>query len=114
MSFLTKNLNQIITYWARSGTKDAYGNPDWSAPVLLNGRWEDVNDLFVDADGNEVLSNAKVWLDTDIAVGGYLMNREFESGETDPSVTMGAKRIRKFSKIPNLRATAFERSCFVV
>ena len=114
MSFLTKNLNQKITYWAETGTKDVYGNSTWVSPVLLNGRWEDVNDLFVDVDGNEVLSNAKVWLDTDVAVGGYLMNREFVGGETDPSIVVDARRIRKYSKIPNLRATAFERTTFVV
>lgn len=114
MTFLTKNHNQFITHWAVGATKDKFGNPVFSSPVVLKGRWEDVNELFVDIDGNELVSNAKIFLGTDVTTGDYLMNRSFESGETDPTVTGGAFRIRKFNKTPDLKGRQFERVAFVV
>ena len=114
MSFITKNHNQLITYWAKTSTKDKFGNPTWNSPVILRGRWEDINELFVDIDGNEVVANAKIFLGVDVVVGDYLMNRVFESGETDPTVTGGAFRIRKFQKTPDLKGRQFERVAFVI
>lgn len=114
MSFITKNHNQFITHWAVGATKDKFGNPVFDSPVVLKGRWEDTTELFVDIDGNERVANAKIFLGIDVVTGDYLMNRPFESGETDPTLTPGAFRIRKFMKTPGLRGNVFERVAFVV
>lgn len=113
MSFLTRNLNQKITHWAKGSTQDAFANPTWIAPVILNGRWQDATELTLDLDGNEILVKSIVFLDTDVEEGDYLMNREFISGEIDPIQISDAFQVKKFGKNPDLKAVNFERVAFL-
>ena len=81
------------------------------APVILNGRWEQRTDLFIDSAGQEVRSAARVYLDADVAVDGYVFLGE--STGTNPLTVSGARQIRDFRKTPNLKANLFERVIFL-
>lgn len=106
MTYITRNLRQTVTYWSPGGN-DGFGGVSYGTPVNIKGRWQDVAELFIDASGNEVVSKAKVWIDTDVVNKGYLYLGE--STAADPETVSDAREIRQFGKIPNLRATEFER-----
>ena len=109
MSFLTRNLRQKVSHWALSGTRDNYAHPTWDAPVLLDGRWEDVTEQILTAEGKTILSRSRVYLTIDVAVGDYLLLGEFSSGALDPHAVSGAFEVKDFRKTPQLRGPAFER-----
>ena len=101
MSTTTRNLRQTATYWAPS-TPDGFGSRSYSAPVAVNCRWTQKQELFVDSAGKEVLSQAVVWCDTDVALEGYLYLGT--STETDPSTLDGAFEIRQWEKTLSVKA----------
>ena len=106
MSYITRNLRQTITYWSPS-TPDGFGGKSFGSPTTLNGRWEDKVVEFVDPEGRESVSQAIVYTDTDVSLGGFLYNGT--STASDPNSVDGAREIRNFSKTPNLKANQFER-----
>lgn len=107
MSYITRNLRQIVTYWS-PGVPDGFGGITFGAPIQIKGRWEDRTDLFIDPQGKEVRSAARVYVVQDVALRGYLFLGT--STAADPTVeSVGALEIRDFRRTPNLLATEFER-----
>ncbi len=106
---MTPNLIQDITYWSTS--PDGFGGYTFSAPQALKGRWEDKNEMFRTPNGLEKVSNAIVYLDTDVEVDGFLLLGT--SSASDPTSVVGAVQIAGFRKIPNLGAVRFERKAFL-
>ncbi len=106
MSFPTDNLPQTITHWS-PGTRDQFGGMTFGTPVALKGKWEDKSILFINQLGEEVRSEAIVYLDTDVVVEGFLFLGS--STIADPRTVTNAREIRAFSRIPTLDATNFER-----
>lgn len=100
---LTNRLNQDVTHWPVTGT-DAYGGFTFGTPVLLRGRWEQKQELFITPDIEEVLSTAICYLNTDINVGDYLAEGDL-TATADPTTIHGsAYRVRNYSKVTDLRA----------
>ncbi len=117
MSYITKNHKQTIVYWA-SPTPGKFGTFAYTAPVEITGRWEDRQVLFLDKEGKEITSKSIVYLGQDVDLGGFLYLGTLASiasaiDETHPKNVDGAEEIRGFTKIPNLRATDFERRAFI-
>ena len=108
--YITKNLNQTITYWANP-TSDGWGGSTFDTPVAITGRWEDRQELYRDADGQEVLSHAVVFVGQDVDIKGYLYLGT--SVAANPKNVDGAREIKSFRKIPNLKATAFARKAWL-
>ena len=99
---LSKYHNQTITYWG-PGTPDGYGGYTYPDPIEIKGRWEDRKELFVDAEGNEVRSQAIVYPSQVVELGGYLYLGS--STASDPTTVEGALKIRAARKVPNIKAT---------
>jgi len=114
--YLTRNLNQTVVYWA-SPVPDGYGGKTFDDPVEIDARWEDRQELFIDAHGNEVHSHAVVIIDQDVDMGGYLYLGDLDDlsseEESDPQTVSGAREIRSFQKVPNIRATAYRRTAWL-
>ncbi len=110
MSYITRNLRQDVTYWS-PGTNDGFGGVTFGAPVVQKGRWEDKVELFRDQSGNEVISTATVYLTSSVENRGYLF--EGTSTGSDPTAVVGAREIRAFRKIPNLKGNLFERQALL-
>ena len=108
--YLTANLRQVITYWGNP-VISGWGGSTFDAPVAITGRWEDRQELFRDAEGQEVLSHAVVYVDQDVDIKGYLYLGT--SVVTNPANVDGAREIRSFRKVPNLKATAFARKVWL-
>jgi len=119
MNYLIKNLKQTVVYWGNpetTGVGYSYDNA-----IEINGRWEDRQEIFIDADGRKQLSQAVVYVDQDVDVNGYLYLGELEDlGDSssamdwsDPQIVSGSYMIRAFKKTPNLKATDWMRKVWL-
>ena len=104
MTFINELLKQTVTYWAPS-SMSGWGGETFASPVAIDGRWEDKQELFIDSKGQEVRSNAVVYVDQDVDLGGFLYLGT--STASDPTTVDGAREIRAFQKSPNIKATEF-------
>ena len=100
------DLPQDITYWAFV-SEDEFGSITFAAPVVIKGRWEDTVRLFTDLRGSEFRSLAIIYLESDVAVEGWLF--EGKSTVADPRTVDRAREIKLFRKIPDVDADEFER-----
>lgn len=110
MSYLTRNLRQVATVWAK-GAQDGFGGTAFSTPIQIPCFWEDKQLLAIDKDGNQVRAEAVVYLDRDVALGDYLYLGV--SNATTPIGLDTAKQVIQFRKIPNIRCTEFERAAYL-
>lgn len=92
-------LVEDITYWER-GIPDGFGGRAWTVPENLKGRWQDDNELFVDTQGQQALSRARVYLNTDVIIGGYLFRGV--SVASDPTKVTDAFEIKQYRNSPPL------------
>lgn len=98
------NLPQTATYWAPGAYND-YGKRAFSEPVQLDCRWQDVAQLYRDAEGVERTSSSVVYFSQDVAREGWLFLGT--SAEVDPKNVTEAHEIQQVADSPNLRATQF-------
>ena len=107
MNFATK-LNQTAVYWA-VGAVDDYGNTAYAAGTEITVRWEDIGELFLDAQGESVMSNAIVYGTDTVALDGYLYLGTLASlsapEQADPTIVNGAYRIRQSKLSPSVDAS---------
>ena len=107
-------LNQTCVYWENLGP-DGYGGSTWEDPVELDCRWEEVTERFIDANGEERRSQAKVFLGQDVNEGDYLYLGDLDdlTSADSPGNTKGAFQVRSFKKVPDLSGTEFERKAWL-
>jgi hypothetical protein len=105
MSFLTMFLNQTATLWVLTGTNE-FGEPSFAAPVPIPCRWEDRTSYIQDAEGNQVPSRSRVFLDRAVKTGDWMMLGT--SAVADPQSVDSAYRVMDFRKVPSLDAQDFE------
>ncbi len=109
MSF-PRALNQEVTHWGT--TPDGFGGFAFTTPTALNGRWQksrEVIDRF--GSGQENVSMAQVFIDTDIVEGDYLF--EGTSVVVDPSTLDGAFQVKKYEAITDLRNIEVTRKAWL-
>ena len=79
MGIITRMRKQTCVYWAFASSDSAgedyddFGQPQWSSPIEILCRWENVSEEFVDAKGTRQVSRSKVYVDRDVRVGELLM-----------------------------------------
>jgi hypothetical protein len=104
-------------YWGKP-TPDGYGGRVFSEPREVDVRWEERGVIFVDATGQEQVSQAVVVMGELPVVGGYLWRgteSQLASEElADPNNLLDAFEIRGHRGIPSIRGdwthyTAFLR-----
>lgn len=96
----TEDFHERLTYWP-PGANDGYGGTFHGPPEPRRARWQDVAQLFRDAQGREVVSQAVAYLDAPVALGGYLYRGV--SDALQPGA--GAFEVRQFQASPDLGAT---------
>ena len=114
MSIITKSLKQIAVYWA-PGSPDGDGGFADVTPVEISCRWDDVIGKVTDPKTQNTYSNATVYVDRDVEVGGFLYLGELTDLDSDVSpedapAGTSIKKIVGFSKIANLKATEYWRT----
>ncbi len=109
-NFLTAFHRQKATYWA-TGTSDGFGGHTFTAPISLDVRWEEKNELVINDKGETVVSRARVFVDRDLDLEGYLFLGV--STGADPRVVDDTYRILEIRKTPSLDGTTFERKVYL-
>lgn len=114
MSIITRMLKQTGVYWPFDAVDD-FGQPTYGAAVEISVRWEDSNQEFIDSEGETQISSALVYVSQDVVVKGRLyLGVLADVGSSGlPSTVNPTWEIRKYDKLPNLRATEFLRSVFL-
>lgn len=104
MSF---GFNQKVTYWAAGGN-DGYGGVNYGAPVVLDARWEQVQEQFLSPQQEIELSNAIVFFPsgTSVDAKGYLFLGQ--SVAATPAGLEDAYEIRRVLITPDLRSCTNE------
>lgn len=97
---MSRVLNQVATYWAPTG-ENLYGVNSFASPIAITCHWEDRTDLVRNPKGEEFTTSAVVFVDRVLVSGGFLCKGDF-TVISDPFLT-GAKEIRGFTQIPDLR-----------
>lgn len=100
--------NQKAVYWPYAGIDDL-GQPQYDAPFQIDCRWDDKHELFMNLQGVQEVSNAKVFPDRDTPEGGVLWKGKFSQlvSQSNPFLNPKAYIIKKFEKIPDIDALAY-------
>ena len=107
----TRNLNQTAVRWT-GATADGFGGRIFDDAVEIAVRWEDTRELFIDSNGRESVSKARVFVGVNLIVRDYLMLGtldDLSSGAEEPDQVTTAYEVRAFEKIPNLAGADFVR-----
>ena len=110
MSFITKHLRQLTTFWSVTGA-DASGDPTFAAPKALTTRREEKQAVFTNAAGEEASAGAVVFVREDMKAGDFLLLGT--SSEVDPTALTDSREIQGWSKLPELTGSGFERRAFL-
>lgn len=102
MTMSSRNLREIITHWPFAGS-DGFGGFTFGTPIALEARWELKRELFMTAEGEEVVSNAIVYLSADVDEGDYLAQGD-QTTTSNPGTLSNAFRIKAFGKATDLRS----------
>ena len=116
MSIITKMRKQTAVYWAPGDRAyDNFGQPLYANPVEIACRWEDVAVEFLDANGNTQISRSRVYVDQDVRLSGVLMLGPLDdvTYSSQPKQNENAWEIRRFDKLPTLKATEFLRTAYL-
>jgi len=118
-TLVEKRLVQDAVYWP-SPTPDGYGRSTFGTPVDIKVFWVWEQEMFLDIDGDEILSKAVVYIDRDLTRGndgwGFLwLGKTTDSGyNADPTSLVDAGKIRSFVKHPDIRARHFDRKVHLI
>ncbi len=116
MSLLTKYLNQTAVYWP-TPSKDWEGKLTFGTAIEITCRWKDVNDLFLNREGKEEISQAVVHVGQDVELDGYLYLgnlTDLSAGELlNPVLEENAHPIKSFKKNPSIKGDDFVRKAWL-
>jgi hypothetical protein len=110
---LKKFYTQDIVYWAPS-TNGVYNYPTFSDPIGITGRWTDKREIVKNDGGEDILSSAILYTDTDLLINGYVMLGDIDdidssiTGPEDNNLTDVRKIIAKENS-PTKKGTEFVR-----
>jgi len=118
-AFIARRCVQTAVYWTPDG-EDGYGNTVFTSdsPREIACRWEDSTRLMTDAQGDEIVVRAEVFVTEDLEEKGVLYLGTLDdldsAQEDDPKQVDGAYEIRRFDKMPELgSATKFLRKAYL-
>ena len=114
VGIITRMRKQTAVYWP-APVNDGYGRYSFRTAVEIDCRWEDTIEIFVDKEGKERRSMAKVYTDRDVDMDGYLwLGTTSDSAYlADPQSLTDAYPIRRFDTLPTLAATQFLRTAWL-
>lgn len=108
MSFIDKYLTDTITLWTQGGL-DNFGMPGSWTSSEIEGRWEEKQSLVKDANGEQVVSSAKVFLKQDVSEGDYL----FHGSDASSAPPNTSSKVIAFAKTPSIGNDSYERIAFL-
>jgi hypothetical protein len=102
---LKRRYKQDITVWFLTGGDDGFGKDNVGPPVSFRGRWEDKQELFRDARGEQVVSKAAIYFpqDSELPITNETWIFKGLTTQPDPRVLIGAYQVRIVSLTPDIR-----------
>ena len=97
---------QLATYWG-TPEADGLGGETFATPVHIYVRWEARTELTYDLKGEQFVSNARVYAQQNLDIGGYLYLGE--SAASSPQGIKTAFKIRNFNVTRSLDGLRTER-----
>lgn len=109
-----KYMKQDAVYWPANGV-DEFGKPTWGSPEAIRCRWDDKQETFVNANGDEEVSRARVMVDRDIAAKSVLFLGTLDdvTDVENPKENEGAWEVRLTMKTPDRKGRRFLREVFL-
>ncbi|MCP4566479.1 MAG: hypothetical protein GY841_02730 [FCB group bacterium] len=104
MGLITSMRTQTAVYYAPNGY-DSLGEQSFAAGVGIPCRWETDAVRFIDGQGENQVSQAIVYVDRDLEIGGLLWEGELADAPSFPIDDKDAYPIRQFQTLPKLRVT---------
>ncbi len=116
-AFIKRKLNQTAVYWGNP-VNNGYGGFSYDDPIEIKCRWEDSNQVVVEMNGEQIISRAIIYPDTDLQENGVLFLGDMEdiiessgesSGEITPLSLSESQRpyiVRRWEKEPCLNSTS--------
>jgi hypothetical protein len=115
-AMIAKNCPETCVYWGNP-VSDGEGGFEFDEPIEISCRWQDMQQLISDNNGEQVTSMALVYVTQDLDEQGMLYRGTLSDLETtyspensagdmvNPRKIEGAYFIKKFEKIPSLKST---------
>lgn len=94
-------LTQDLIYWAPAGN-DGFGKTLFAKGCLMTCRWQAESVLFRDASGRQVTSDAAIYTETALALGGYVALGSTGEGMDADHVAFAAFEVRSSGASPSL------------
>jgi len=110
MEAITWPCNQKAVYWAPGSEEsggvdfDDYGTPQYSSPVEIDCRWDDIDEEIISPTGDVTMSKAVVIVDREVKKRGVLWLGELSSveDEDNPENNENAWEIIKVAQTPDV------------
>ena len=113
MSMITKMLRRDAIYFP-PGHVGSNGRRSTGAPQSRRCRWEQKVSQTIKQDGTFGQSTVRVFVNEDVAVGGYLALGLLDPDNPPASpLDVGGLEIMAFNKVPNLKNTEYLRTAFL-
>lgn len=110
---IKKFLKQKAVYWG-TPVPNGFGGFTYAEPVEISVRWTEKQELFLNYNGEQVLSRAKLMLDQDVVVRGMLaLTTLVELSSSQAPGDNAAYEIRAFQKMPDVRAKQYVRQVWL-
>lgn len=113
--FTIKNLNQKAIYWG-SPVSDGYGNYNYTDPIEISCRWEDIGMVAEGPAGVNLELRSEVMIAQDVDREGMMKLGELvdlDSDEINDPVKAGADMIVRVDKIPSIKGTDYYRKVYL-
>lgn len=111
VGFLKKKLTQKITYWEPNG-RSGFGEQAFKTPVLLQGRWEDAEELKLTKNGELELIKAIVYVTDEINLNGYMALGDY-TNQPDPYQVAGASEVKKIETNVSVDGKTYFRKVYL-
>lgn len=108
-------MKATAVYWPPETNWDEFGKPIPDEPIEIGCRWEKKAEEFIDPEGTQQISQALVFVDRDLEIGGILMLGTLVDivDYVNPKANEEAWEIKSFKKLPDLRGTKYLRQVYL-
>ena len=104
MKYKQKLIHQA-TVW-KNPVSDSYGGFTFDTPILINCRWQDKNQLYIDSNGREAVSKSIIWLNPDDNIGiGDMIASGVYTSTVVPYDCSDAWSIKSIDRTSNIKGT---------
>jgi hypothetical protein len=108
-------MKATAVYWPPETNWDEFGKPILDDPIEIGCRWEKKAEEFIGPQGTQQISQALVFVDRDLEIGGVLMLGTLTDivDYVNPKANEEAWEIKSFKKLPDLRGTKYLRQVYL-